>query len=92
VATRLAALQIVQAGQNLDQAGFGEVRKGEGPERLRSIEEPIDLLPDGCKDLFLPMLKILEPNVASGAVIDADELDTFPEMYLSHPAVRKEGV
>lgn len=78
VAARGAALKMVQAGQNLAQAGLVEVRQGEGHERLRSIEEPSDLLRDGWKDFFWPLLKSLEPKLASGAVIDVDDLNTFP--------------
>jgi hypothetical protein len=43
----------------------------------------------------LPRLKTVEPKPASGAVMVADNLDTFPEInifYLCHPAVRKEEV
>lgn len=61
-------------------------------EAWRSIDEPIGPLLGGWKEFSWPILKILELDVASGAVMVAGDLDTFPVMYLSHLAVRKEGL
>jgi len=84
-AATLAALKVVRACQNLAQAGLGD--PGEGRQTWRSIEEPLGLLPPGCKDLSWPMLKTMEPKPASGAVMVAGDLNnfrrsTFPTFYI----------
>ena len=39
---------------------------------------PIDLvLLDGWKELYLPVLRLLEPNLRAGAVVLADNIRTF---------------
>ena len=95
VAATLATSKVVRAGQDLAQGGLGDLVQGGAPamrEAWRSIKELIGLLLGGWKGLSWPRLKILELNVASGAVMVAGDLDTFPEMYLSHLVVRKEGL
>jgi hypothetical protein len=92
-AATLAAAKVVRACQKLAQARLGDL--GEVRETWRSIEEPLGLLLDGWKDLSLPMLKTKEAKLASGAVMVAGDFHNFPEIhipYISHFAVRKEGV
>ncbi len=98
VAATLATSKVVRAGQDLAQGGLGDLVQGGAPamrEAWRSIEEPIGPLLGGWKDLSWPRLKILSPKPASGAVMVADDLDTFPDInipYFCHSAVRKEGL
>jgi predicted O-methyltransferase YrrM len=42
------------------------------------------LLLDGWKPLYLPMLKFLEPRLAPGALIIADDLAVAPEALASY--------
>jgi predicted O-methyltransferase YrrM len=98
VAATITARKTVQTWENLAQDGLGdlvEVRAGHRRQALRAIEAPLDLQPEGWQDLYLPILKILEPKLASGAVMAAGDLDTCPEINIPHRvhlAIRKEGV
>jgi predicted O-methyltransferase YrrM len=66
---------------NLERAGLGafaEVRLGDALETLREVPEPVDLLLlDGWKDLYLPVLGLLEPRLRPGSVVLADNIFTF---------------
>jgi predicted O-methyltransferase YrrM len=66
---------------NIEAAGLSSIAKilqGDALETLRSIEGPIDLVfLDGRKDLYLPVLKLLEPKLRPGAVILSDNIFTF---------------
>jgi predicted O-methyltransferase YrrM len=45
---------------------------------LQSVEAPIDLaFLDGRKDLYLPVLKLLEPKLRPGAVVLSDNIHSF---------------
>jgi len=66
---------------HLAEAGLSqhvEVRLGDATETLRDVEAPIDLLLlDGWKELYLPILHLLEPKLRPGAVVLADNIKTF---------------
>jgi predicted O-methyltransferase YrrM len=42
------------------------------------------LLLDGWKELYLPLLKPLEPRLSAGALIIADDLNIAPEALASY--------
>jgi predicted O-methyltransferase YrrM len=69
------------ATANLADAGlaeFAEVRLGDAMQTLQDIPAPIDLvLLDGWKELYLPVLQMLEPKLRPGAVVLADNIKTF---------------
>jgi predicted O-methyltransferase YrrM len=66
---------------HLEEAGladFVDVRLGDALETLRALPDAVDLvLIDGWKDLYLPVLKLLEPSLRRGAVVLADNIFTF---------------
>jgi predicted O-methyltransferase YrrM len=66
---------------NLKEAGLSDcvdVRLGDALETLRDVPEPVDLVfLDGWKDLYLPVLDLLEPRLRPGAVVLADNIRTF---------------
>ncbi len=39
---------------------------------------------DGWKELYLPFLRMLEPALAPGALVVADDLDCFPMCYATY--------
>jgi predicted O-methyltransferase YrrM len=88
VTTELDAVKAERARENFRTAGLAdliEVRVGDAFETLKSGLDAIDLvLLDGWKPLYLPMLKFLEPRLASGAVIVADDLSIAPEALASY--------
>ncbi len=84
VAVTLATSKVVRAGQDLTQGGLGDLVQG------RAGEAPGMAL---NRRAHRPAAGRLEGSLLTqAAVMVAGDLDTFPEIYLSHPAVRKEGL
>jgi predicted O-methyltransferase YrrM len=92
--TELSSKKVAAAGANLRQAGVAEpvtILAGDALETLADVPGPIGLvLLDGWKELCLPVLRLLEPRLAPGALIAADDT-TFPSMadyldYVREPA------
>ncbi len=49
-------------------------------ETLSDLEAPVDLLfLDGWKDLYLPILRLVEPRLLLGSVVVGDDLNILPE-------------
>lgn len=76
------------ARRNLADAGLAdlvEVREGDALDSLaRDLPGPVDLvLLDGAKDVYLDVLRLLEPWLAPGALVVADNADRSPE-FLAH--------
>lgn len=69
------------ATRNLHAAGLTDIARilqGDALETLRDVEAPLDLVfLDGRKDLYLPVLKLLQPKLRSGAVILSDNIHSF---------------
>jgi predicted O-methyltransferase YrrM len=67
--------------ENLDAAGlsrWSDIREGDALESLAPLEGPVDFLfLDGWKDLYIPVLKLLEPKFAPGAIVFADNIHSF---------------
>lgn len=69
-----------------DLTEYIELREGDALETLANLENDIDvLILDGWSDLYLPILKLLEPRLSKGALIYTDNA-SFPGMkpYLSY--------
>jgi predicted O-methyltransferase YrrM len=66
---------------NIAEAGLGDlvdVKLGDALETLKDVPAPIDfVLLDGWKDLYLPVLRMMEPKLRPGAVVLADNIKTF---------------
>lgn len=81
--------KVTAARANLDEAGLGNwvtILAGDAFDTLAGIPAPIGLvLLDGWKDLCLPVLRLLEPRLDSGALIVADDIN-LPAMadYLTY--------
>ena len=77
--TELSAGKIEAAQKNFLEAGIADyvtILAGDALDTLRDIPGPIGLvLLDGWKDLCLPVLKLLEPRLAAGALVVADDID-----------------
>jgi predicted O-methyltransferase YrrM len=89
ITTEFDAIKAGRAAENFRAAGLAdliEIRIGDAFETLKTgIEGGIDvLLLDGWKPLYLPMLKFLEPRLAPGALIIADDLAIAPEALASY--------
>jgi predicted O-methyltransferase YrrM len=89
ITTEFDAIKAGRAQENFRTAGLAdliEIRIGDAFETLASgIDGGIDvLLLDGWKPLYLPMLKFLEPRLAPGALIIADDLAIAPDALASY--------
>jgi predicted O-methyltransferase YrrM len=79
-----------RAREYVRQAGLLELvdlRVGDALETLRGVRNVSLLFLDGWKNLYLPLLRQLEPALAPGALVIADDIDLFPEPlqpYLSY--------
>jgi predicted O-methyltransferase YrrM len=92
--TELSEAKIAAARANLLEAGLAgpvTILAGDALETLAGVTGPIGLvLLDGWKDLCLPVLRLLEPELAPGALVVADDIDQ-PSMgayldYVREPA------
>jgi len=85
------------ARENLEAAGLAglvDVRQGDARETLDDLAGPIDMLfLDGLNRLYLPMLKMLEARLATGALIVADLSANDPDRpaYQQHVRDRANG-
>jgi predicted O-methyltransferase YrrM len=77
VTTELSSRKAAAARSNLEQAGVAAVvtlLEGDALQTLADVPGPVGVvLLDGWKDLYLPVLRLLEPRLAPGAVVVADD-------------------
>ena len=82
VASELKPSKAARAAEHLRQAGLEdlvEIRQGDALTTLAQVKDIDFVLLDGWKDLYLPMLKMLEPALTTGTPIVADDINLFPE-------------
>ncbi len=76
VTTELSAPKIAAAKQTFAETGLDDVitiLEGDALTTLDNLDGPVEfVLLDGWKDLYLPVLELLEPRLATGALIVAD--------------------
>ncbi|WP_116372888.1 O-methyltransferase [Mycobacterium sp. MFM001] len=94
VTTELSATKVAAAQQTFAETGLDDlitVLEGDALETLKELDGPVDfVLLDGWKELYLPVIKLLEPRLSPGSLVVADNTemaDTQP--YLDH--VRNPG-
>lgn len=94
VTTELNAAKIAAAKRTFAEAGLDDritVLQGDALSTLADVTGPIEfVLLDGWKELYLPVLKLIEPQLSPGALIVADNTemaDAKPYLdYLRDPA------
>ncbi len=99
IATEFEPSKAERARKNFETVGLAdliELRVGDALETLRDgKEKEIDLvLLDGPKDLYLAVLKLLEPKLRIDAVVAADNTKDMSEAmasYLEYVRDRKNG-
>jgi predicted O-methyltransferase YrrM len=76
VTTELSADKVAVATRNFADAGLDElitVLHGDALETLTSVDGPVGfVLLDGWKELYMQVLELLEPRLAPGALVVAD--------------------
>ncbi|MGI5460176.1 O-methyltransferase [Streptomyces sp. CA-249302] len=94
VTTELSKEKIAAAHRTFAETGLDDlitVLEGDARDSLSALDAPADLvLLDGWKDLCLPVLRLLEPRLAPGTLVVADDV-TFASMrpyleYVRDPA------
>ncbi|MCW2690596.1 MAG: putative O-methyltransferase [Mycobacterium sp.] len=93
VTTELSAAKIAAAKQNFAETGLDDlitVLEGDATATLASLDGPVEfVLLDGWKELYLPVIKLLETKLSPGALIVADNTemaDTKPYLdYVRDP-------
>jgi predicted O-methyltransferase YrrM len=78
VTTELSSKKVEAAGSNLREAGVEAavtILEGDALQTLADVQGPVGLvLLDGWKNLCLPVLRLLEPKLAPGALVAADDI------------------
>lgn len=100
ITTELSSTKIAATRHTLRAAELEnvvEIREGDALRTLADLEQQIGiLLLDGWKDLCLPVLTMLEPRLAPGALVLADDTDqdamTDYLIYVRDPANGYESV
>jgi len=85
VTTELSETKIAAAKQTFADTGLDDVitiLEGDALTTLESLDGAVDfILLDGWKDLYLPVIELLEPRLSTGALVVADNAsaaDTQP--------------
>ncbi len=89
ITTEFETAKMERARKNLASAGlveWVEFRIGDARETLANPPSNIDMIfLDGAKELFLSVLKILEPQLRAGGIVASDNTDhEGMETFLRH--------
>jgi len=94
ITTELHAGKAEAARQSFEEAGLIDVidlRVGDALETLKNTPRDVSVVfLDGWKNLYLPVLQLLEPALLPGALIVADDLDLFPDVLAPYLAYVRE--
>jgi predicted O-methyltransferase YrrM len=79
ITTELSAAKVAAARRTFAETGLDDlitVLEGDARDTLPAVSGPADfVLLDGWKDLCLPVLRLLEPRLAPGTLVIADDVD-----------------
>lgn len=82
VTTELSSAKVAAAKRNFADAGLDDVitvLEGDALQTLTGLDGPVGfVLLDGWKELYLPVLRLLEPRLSTGALVVADNTN-MPE-------------
>lgn len=88
IGTELEPAKAARARANLEEAGLAdlvEIREGDARDTLTALGGAVDLvLLDGAFSLYLPVLQLIEPGLASGAVVLAENAFDHGNAYLAY--------
>jgi predicted O-methyltransferase YrrM len=94
--TELSATKVATAKRTFAETGLDDlitILEGDALSTLADLDGPVDfILLDGWKELYLPVIKLLEPRLSPGALVVADNTemaDTQP--YLDHVRSTENG-
>jgi predicted O-methyltransferase YrrM len=88
ITTEIHTGKARRAGQYIADAGLSDLvdlRVGDALETLKGLPADVSMVfLDGWKNLYLPVLQLLEPALAPGALVLGDDLDLFPAALASY--------
>ena len=89
VTTELSAAKIAAAKQTFAETGLEDVitvLEGDALTTLADLDGPVDfVLLDGWKELYLPVIKLLEGRLSLGTLVVADNAESAElQPYLDH--------
>jgi predicted O-methyltransferase YrrM len=80
VTTEISETKIATAKQTFAETGLDDlitVLEGDALSTLAELNGPVDfVLLDGWKELYLPVIKLLEPRLSPGALVIADNTES----------------
>lgn len=86
IGSEIEPTKVARARAHLDAAGLAdlvEIREGDALDTLQDVGSTVDVLSiDGAFSLYLPVLKLIEPRLAPGAVILGE--NAFAQDYLDY--------
>ncbi|MBO9714625.1 class I SAM-dependent methyltransferase [Sphingomonas sp.] len=86
IGSELEPAKAARARAHLEAAGLAdlvEIREGDALETLRDVGGEVDLLlVDGAFSLYLPVLRLVEPQLRPGAIVLGE--NAFERAYLDH--------
>src|SRR6201997_4040512 len=78
--TELSADKIAAAKKTFAETGLDDlitILEGDALSTLADLDQPVDfVLLDGWKELYLPVIKLLEPKLSPGALVIADNTES----------------
>jgi predicted O-methyltransferase YrrM len=81
IGSEIEPQKIATARANIDEAGLAahvHIREGDAQQTLRDAGGPVDMvLMDGAKELYLPVINVLTPQLRPAAVVLADNIYAF---------------
>jgi predicted O-methyltransferase YrrM len=81
ITTELNAAKAQRAREHLAEAGLADVAEvviGDALQTLADLGGPVGfVLLDGWKEIYLDMLRVLEPQLSPGAMVVADDTESF---------------
>jgi predicted O-methyltransferase YrrM len=88
ITTELLATKAERARRYISESGLSDLvdlRVGDALQTLRGLERDVALLfLDGAKDLYVPVLKLIEPALNAGALVIGDDIDLFPDALATY--------
>jgi predicted O-methyltransferase YrrM len=83
ITTELHPGKAERARGYIEEAGLADLvdlRVGDALETLEGLRRDVSLaFLDGWKELYLPLLRVIEPALVPGALVIGDDLDLFPD-------------
>jgi predicted O-methyltransferase YrrM len=90
ITTEVHAGKAKRAREYITAAGLAEMvefREGDALETLKDLKRDVSVaFLDGWKEIYLPLLRMIEPSLLPGAFVVGDDLDLFPDLLRDYLA------